>query len=47
MQKLLKYIILFGIFTLPIINSRITELQNYFFDLFEKNVIMKSIININ
>jgi hypothetical protein len=35
MQKLLKHIILIGIFTLPIIKSRITELLWFFFN-FEK-----------
>jgi len=33
MQKLLKYIILFGIFTLPLINSRITELLWFSFSM--------------
>ena len=33
MQKLLKYIILIGIFTLPIINSRITELLWFSFSM--------------
>ncbi|MDQ7023100.1 MAG: hypothetical protein Q9M97_06265 [Candidatus Gracilibacteria bacterium] len=33
MQKILKYIILFGIFTLPLINSRITELLGLSFSM--------------
>ena len=33
MQKLLKYIILIGIFTLPLINSRITNLLWFSFSM--------------